>query len=182
MSTRSARGQASLFPDDPTRRPMKFRFLALLLLALSAGAVAKHVSPKQLTPVSDGVGYALTEPYVFKEKAATFTLAAGHYVLRFEDTKAWYLIGPSACMEMAVVPPKNPAAAWSDRWDCGVFLPKDASKGAAFFMIRRTPEQPHSGNGLIIDSIIRAGYGSFDFPTSKHNDAVLRERLSKLQS
>ena len=160
---------------------MKLRYSAFLLLSLSAVAAAKHVYPRSLTPVSDGVTYRLAEPYVFKEKAATFTLAPGHYQVRFEDKKAWYLIGPDHCIELGVVPPKNPAAAWSDRWSCGVLLPKDAGKGAAFFMIRRTPDKQHSGNGLIIDSIIRAGYGSFDFPTSEHNNPVLRGKLSKVQ-
>lgn len=160
---------------------MKLRYSAFLLLGLAAAAAAKHLYPQRLTPVSDGVSYRLAEPYVFKEKAATFTLAPGQYLVRFEDKKAWYLIGPDNCIELGVVPPKNPAAAWSDRWNCGILLPKDAAKGAAFFMIRRTPESPHSGNGLIVDSIVRAGYGSFDFPTSGHNDAVLRASLSRMQ-
>jgi hypothetical protein len=46
-------------------------------------------------------------------------------------------------------------------------------------MIRRTPDEKHSGNGVLIDAIIRAGYGSFDFPTSRHDDTALRSRLSR---
>lgn len=48
-------------------------------------------------------------------------------------------------------------------------------------MIRRTPDQPHSGNGWLIDEIIKAGYGRFDFPTSKHDDASFRGRLVPAQ-
>ncbi|RPI16687.1 MAG: hypothetical protein EHM60_01470 [Lysobacterales bacterium] len=151
--------------------------VVFLLASFSAAAVAKHVYPKYLEPVEDGATYELAEDYVFKEKAATFTLFEGSYVVKFEDSKAVYLIGGSQCLEMSVVPPKNPDAAWADKWDCGVFLPKDPEKGAAFFMIRRTPGQPHSGNGWLIDEIIKAGYGSFDFPTSKHDDRSLRAQL-----
>jgi hypothetical protein len=49
------------------------------------------------------------------------------------------------------------------------------------FFIRRTPDEPHSGNGLLIDSIIRAGYGSFDFPLSNRNDLRLRGQLVQRQ-
>jgi hypothetical protein len=152
-----------------------------LVLSMPAIATAKHVYPKSLDPVEDGATYALAEDYVYTEKAATFTLFAGTYVARFEDSKAVYLIGSGQCVEMSVVPPKNPAAAWAERWECGVFLPKDPEKGAALFMIRRTPEQPHTGNGWLIDEIVKAGYGSFDFPTSKHDDPLLRDRLVPAQ-
>lgn len=151
--------------------------VALLASSVAAAAAAKHVYPKNLRPVEGGATYGLDENYVFTEKAATFTLFAGHYVVAFEDSMAVYLIGGSNCLEMSVVPPKNPAAAWADKWDCGIFLPRDPGKGAAFFMIRRTPAEQHSGNGLIIDTIIRAGYGSFDFPASRHDDAALRAKL-----
>ena len=150
----------------------------VLLLALAPVALAKHVYPKHLDRVEDGVVYRLADAYVFKEKAATFTLAAGEYVQQYEDSKAIYLVGPANCLQFNVVPPKNPAGAWTDTWDCGIFLPKQASKGAAFFMIRRKHEQKYMGNGALIDAIIRAGDGSFDFPTSRHDDAVLRGRLA----
>jgi hypothetical protein len=150
----------------------------LLLLLLSTSALAKHVYPKNLEQVEDGVVYQLANDYVFKEKAATFTLAAGTYVQRYQDAKAIYLIGPANCLQFNVVPPKNPAGAWTDTWDCGIFLPKDAGKGAAFFMIRKPHEEKYMGNGALIDAIIRAGHGSFDFPTSKHNDSLLRSTLT----
>ncbi len=152
--------------------------MAMLGLLLSAVAVAKHVYPQNLTPIEGREAYRLAEDYVFQEKAATFTLFAGTYTPKYEDRRATYLIGDGPCLEMRVVPPKNPAAAWADRWGCGIYLPKDPAQGAAFFVIRRKPEQPQSGNGLLIDSIIEAGYGSFDFPTSRHDDAALRERLA----
>lgn len=162
---------------------MKNVALVVLLMVLPVAAIAKHVYPKQLKPVEQGVSYTLVENYVFTEKAATFTLASGSYVQKYEDAKAIYLIGDGKCLEFSVIPPKNPAAAWSDRWECGIFLPKDPRKGAAFFMIRRTPEKnAPSGAGAIVDAIIRAGYGSFDFPASKHNDMVLRSRLVAVAS
>ncbi len=152
---------------------------AFLLLAFTPCVLAKHVYPKNLEQVQHGVAYQLEDDYVFKEKAATFTLSAGTYVQQYEDSKAIYLIGNANCLQFNVVPPKNPAAAWTDTWDCGIFLPKDASKGAAFFMIRKKHEEKYMGNGALIDAIIRAGYGSFDFPTSKHDDMVLRVRLAR---
>ena len=156
--------------------------LGVTLAALSTAAVAKHVYPKSLTFVERGAMFSLAENYVVSEKAATFTLAAGTYVQRYEDRKAIYLIGDSQCVEMSVVPPKNPAAAWKDKWDCGIYLPKDPSVGATFFFIRRTPEKPHSGNGVLIDGIIRTGYGSFDFPMSNINDMQLRAKLLEAQA
>jgi hypothetical protein len=44
-------------------------------------------------------------------------------------------------------------------------------------MIRRTPETDTNSQGPVVGAIIRAGYGSFDFPTSKHDDALLRAKL-----
>lgn len=156
---------------------MRRWIMATALALLCTAAAAKHVYPKSLTPVADGVTFVLAESYVVSEKAATFTLATGFYVQRYEDRKAIYLIGDEQCVEMSVVPPKNPAAAWKDRWECGIYLPKDPAAGATFFFIRRTPDEPHSGNGVLIDSIIRAGYGSFDFPMSNKNDLRLRRQL-----
>lgn len=151
---------------------------ALIFVAFSTSAFAKHVYPKSLKTVQAGATYQLQENYIFKEKSATFTLYAGTYTQYYEDSKASYLIGDKNCLEMSVVPPKNPDAAWAEKWDCGIFLPKDSTKGAAFFMIRKTPDQPVDSNqGPIIDAILRAGYGSFDFPTSKQNDEVLRKNV-----
>jgi hypothetical protein len=155
------------------------RSAALLLSALVfSTAVAKSVSPRRLSPVENGLSYTLAESYVFKEKAATFTLSAGVYTEKFADKNARYLLGPGGCLEFNVVPPKNPAAAWTDTWDCGILLPKDPMIGAAFFMIRKTPEGEYrSGQGWIIDEIVKAGFGSFDFPASRQNDQVLRGKL-----
>jgi hypothetical protein len=185
MLSTSRPHRASIEADDIAMPPlqkygdtMKHFALVALLLILPTATDAKHVYPKHLRPIVQGVSYTLEEPYVFKEKAATFTLSAGVYVQKYADTKAIYLIGSKDCLEFNVVPPKNPAAAWTDRWDCGIYLPKNPAKGAAFFMIRRTPEERvRSGSGPIIDAIIKAGYGSFDFPTSKHNDTLLRSKL-----
>lgn len=159
------------------------RFTFWFALALvAAPAVAKHVYPRSLSPVASGPAYVLAQDYAVSEKAATFTLAAGTYTARYEDRVALYLIGGPNCVEMSVVPPKNPAAAWKDRWDCGIYLPKDPSQGATLFFIRKTPDQPSSGNGVLIDGIIHAGYGSFDFPMSNKNDQALRARLTAPQA
>lgn len=153
--------------------------MTVILLLIPSLAVAKHIYPSGLKQVVDGAVYELQENYIFQEKSATFTLSAGKYKHRYEDSKAIYLMGDnSACLEMRVVPPKNPEAAWSEKWDCGIFFPKDPKKGAAFFVIRKTPNAPTTSNqGPLIDAIIKAGYGSFDFPTSRHNDNILRNKL-----
>ena len=151
--------------------------IGVALILISSVALARHVYPQSLEAVEAGQAYILSEDYVLQEKAATFTLFAGRYVQRYEDAKAVYLMGDAGCFQMSVVPPKNPAASWSGRWDCGVFLPKNAKKGAAVFVVRRTPDKPHKGSGVLIDGVIRAGYGSFDFPTSGKDDPVLRSKL-----
>lgn len=158
--------------------PMK-RLLFVVLLLMPAMAFAKHVYPKSLKTVEAGAIYVLQDDYQFQEKSATFTLSAGEFKVSYEDSSAHYLIGLAPqCLEMRVVPPKYPENAWSDKWDCGIFLPKDEKKGAAFFMIRRTPDEPTKSNqGPIIDAILKAGYGSFDFPTSAKQDEVLRRKL-----
>lgn len=160
----------------PHQIMMRASICAALVL-MSSVAAAKHVYPKSLKVVDAGQTYTLLEDYVFQEKAATFTLFAGRYVQKYEDAKAVYLMGDAGCFQMSVTPPRNPGARWSDRWDCGVYLPKDADKGAAIFVVRRTPETSHEGNGALIDGIIRAGYGSFDFPTSEKDDLILRSKL-----
>lgn len=159
---------------------MPMKLISILILSLiPAVAFAKHVYPKSLKTVENGAIYVLQDDYKFQEKSATFTLSAGHFKLAYEDSKAHYLIGLTPqCLEMRVVPPKYPENAWSDKWDCGIFLPKDEKNGAAFFMIRRTPDEPEKSNqGPIIDAILKAGYGSFDFPTSMQKDNLLRSKL-----
>ncbi|KGM51899.1 hypothetical protein N800_02760 [Lysobacter daejeonensis GH1-9] len=156
------------------------RAIVIALLLVSSSALAKHVYPQHLTPVADGARYTLAEPYVFKEKAATFTLRPGEYVQHFEDRKAIYLLGGEGCADMNVVPPKQPEHAYTMTFNCGILVPKDDSKGAAFFFIRGKSQQTQS-LGLIINAIIKAGEGSFDFPTSRHDDAALRARLIRVQ-
>lgn len=156
---------------------MRSKIIVIALMLSTSPVNAKHVYPKLLEPVDNGQTFTLSEPYVYIEKGATFTLSKGTYTVRYQDSKALYLLGEGQCMEMRVVPPKNPSAAWSDAWSCGIFLPKNASKGAAFFMIRKTPVSDTNSQGPVVGAIIRAGYGSFDFPTSKHDDALLRAKL-----
>lgn len=150
----------------------------LTALSLATPVLAKSVHPRSLQPVENGARYQLSEPYVFVEKAATFTLAAGIYTAVQRDSNALYLLRNDKCLGIAVVPPKNPAGAWTDHWECGIYLPHDPKKGAAFFRIRPKQDQ-EPDYGLLIDAIIRDGYGRYDFPTSRHDDALLRSKLEK---
>ena len=154
--------------------------LAVTLLVLATSAAAKHVYPQHLDIVANGEKYSLAIDYVFKEKAATFTVRAGEYVQTYRDSKASYLIGAPNCADMNVIPPKQPEFAYTKTFNCGIYLPDDPRKGAAFFFIRAKAEGIPSG-GLIVDAIIKAGEGSFDFPTSKHDDALLRGQLTRMQ-
>ena len=153
----------------------------LTALSLATPLLAKSVHPRSLQPVENGTRYQLSEPYVFVEKAATFTLAAGIYTVVQRDSNAQYLLRNDQCLHVHIVPPKNPAAAGSADWECGIYLPHKAEKGAAFFRIR--PKQDQDPNyGLLIDAIIRDGYGRYDFPTSRHDDAELRRRLQLVEA
>ena len=157
---------------------MNARALLLLpLLGLSSLAFAASVNPKRLQAVAEGAVYRLAEPWSYQEKAATFTLKPGDYVLRYEDAKAAYLIGADLCVDLYVVPPKQPEMANTQSFHCGIYLPKDPAASASFFFIRG--KAPHyDGMGPIVNAIIRAGEGSFDFPTSRRGDARLRAQLA----
>lgn len=154
-------------------------YTGLTVLALATPVAAKSVHPRSLQNVENGARYVLSEPYVYVEKAATFTLAPGIYTVVQRDAKAQYLLRGDKCLGIRVVPPKNPAAAWSDDWECGIYLPHATEKGAAFFRIRPAQDQAPD-YGLLIDAIIRDGYGRYDFPTARHDDAELRRRLQPL--
>ena len=147
-----------------------------MLLTLSPLAFAASVNPKRLAVVESGAVYRLAEPWSYREQAATFTLKPGDYVLRYEDAKAAYLLGEGACVDMHVVPPKQPEMANTQAFPCGIYLPKDAKANASFFFIRG--QAPHYREmGPVVNAIIKAGEGSFDFPTSRRGDAHLRGQL-----
>lgn len=148
----------------------------ILAISLPSLLAAKSIHPRSLQLVENGNRYTLSEPYVYVEKAATFTLAAGTYTVFQRDSNALFLLRNDKCLGISVVPPKNPAGAWSDNWECGIYLPHNPEKGAAFFRIRPKAEQDPN-YGLLINAIIRDGYGRYDFPTSRHDDALLRQRL-----
>lgn len=148
-----------------------------LLLPLSSPALAASVNPKRLQVVEAGATYRLAEPWSYQEKAATFTLKPGDYVLHFEDAKAAYLLGEGACVDMHVVPPKQPEMANTQSFPCGIYLPKDANASASFFFIRGQAPR-YQEMGPIVNAIIKAGEGSFDFPTSRRGDARLRAQLT----
>lgn len=134
------------------------------------------VHPRHLTPVENGPSYVLAEDFVAVEKAATFTLKAGTYLVAFEDERALYLLGGLNCLEMRVVPPKQPDRAYTMPFTCGVYFPKAEAEQARFFVVRGTQPQ-HREMGLLINFIIQAGEGSFDYPISKKAVVDLRPRL-----
>lgn len=156
---------------------MRASFAPFVVVALLLGAPAlggKH--PRNLVRLENGPSYVLAEDFVATEKAATFTLKAGTYVASFEDSLALYLLGGANCLEMHVVPPKQPEHAYTQPFTCGVYYPKSGSEPARFFVVRGAlPRNPEMG--LIVNWIIKAGEGSFDYPISKKNVIGLRDRL-----
>lgn len=148
--------------------------ISALLLLVATAAHARH--PRNLTPLQNGGSYVLAEDFVATEKAATFTLKAGTYVAAFEDERALYLLGRADCLEMRVVPPKQPERAYTQPFDCGVYFPKVESEQARFFAVRAA--HPRRGEfGLIVDAIVAAGAGSFDYPISAKRVVDLRPKL-----
>lgn len=133
--------------------------------------------PRYLTLVPDGIAYVLAEDFTATEKAATFTLKAGTYTTLFEDRTGYYLLGDADCLEMRVVPPKQPEHAYTMPFNCGVHLPKDVSEPARFFVIRAAIP-PNREYGLIVNAIIKAGEGGFNYPIAAKYVVGLRERLS----
>ena len=145
------------------------------LLGSPLQAVATH--PRYLTLVDEGTVYTLGEDFTATEKAATFTLKAGTYTTLFEDRGGYYLLGAENCLEMRVVPPKQPEHAYTMPFNCGVHLPRDAQEPARFFVIRAAiPRNPEFG--VLINAIIKAGEGGFNYPISAKHVVGLRERLS----
>ena len=113
------------------------------------------------------------------EKAATFTLKAGTYVAAFEDEQALYLLGEADCLEMHVVPPRQPEHAYTMPFSCGIYLPKAEGGQALFFSVRGAA--PRTEFGWIVNAIIEAGEGSFNYPISRKHVIGLRPRLHVTQ-
>ena len=154
------------------------KLLLSTLLFVSPASFAKH--PRSLTVIEQGASYILSEDFVVSEKAATFTLKAGTYVAAFEDSKALYLLGGADCLEMHVVPPKQPEFAYTKPFNCGIYYPKAEDGQALFFYIREA--LPRSEFGLIVNAIIKAGEGGFNYPISKKQVVGLRSRLHTVQA
>jgi hypothetical protein len=153
---------------------MKFVPLIVGLLAVVPVALAKN--PRNLQQIEHGPAYVLAENFVATEKAATFTLKAGTYVAKFEDSKATYLLGDANCLEMRVVPPKQPELAYAMPFNCGIYFPKAATESATFFSIRAAiPRNPEIG--WLINAIIKSGEGSFNYPISRKRVVDLRSKL-----
>jgi len=152
--------------------------IVVLGVLLAGGASARGVHPRHLDPVPAGALHRLAEDFVFSEKAATFTLAAGEYRVAFEDRRARYLVGAHDCLSMRVVPPRQPEAAYTMPFDCGIKLPKDPAQPADVFVIRDAPRPESLGQGVLIDAIIRGGSGKFDFPARLPDGAALRAALT----
>jgi hypothetical protein len=154
---------------------MKIVPLLVGLLAAMPVALAKH--PRNLQLVEHGPAYVLAENFVATEKAATFTLKAGTYVAKFEDSKATYLLGDANCLEMLVVPPKQPEFAHTTPFNCGIYYPKAATESATFFAIRAAiPRNPEIG--WLINAIIKSGEGGFNYPISRKRVVDLRSKLT----
>ncbi len=155
---------------------VRHAFLLLVLLCLAPWVQAASVNPKRLQVVEGGTTYRLQEAWSMQEKAATFILKPGDYLVRFEDAQALYLVGPDGCADLHVVPPKQPEMANTQTFPCGIYLPKDAAKPASFFFVRGKAPR-YAELGPVVNAIIKSGEGSFDFPTSRRGDARLRALL-----
>lgn len=149
--------------------------VAATLLCATPAVAAKH--PRNLKPIENGPAYVLAEDFIATEKAATFTLKAGTYVASFEDSRAIYLLGSGECLEMRVVPPKQPEHAYTMPFVCGIYYPKSEKEPARFFAIRGDLPR-HAEMGLLVNWIIKAGEGSFDFPISAKRVIGLRAKLA----
>ena len=67
----------------------------------------------------------------------------------------------------------------TQHFPCGIVLPKDTGKPASLFFIRG--KAPHyDGMGPVVNAIIKAGEGSFDFPTGRRGDDRLRALLAPM--
>jgi hypothetical protein len=157
---------------------MKTKLSLIALLAWSPAALAVH--PRNLTPIENGAKYVLVQDYVATEKAATFTLKAGTYVAAFENRDALFLVGSPNCLGMHVVPPKQPEHAYTMQFNCGVYYPKDESTQARFFYIRGAiPPNPEFG--WLLNAIVKAGEGAFQYPIAARYVVGLRLKLHASQ-
>ncbi|HWS39723.1 MAG TPA: hypothetical protein VN247_00365 [Arenimonas sp.] len=115
-----------------------------------------------------------------QEKAATFTLKPGKYLATFEDKDAVYLLGDPDCLEMYVVPPKQPEYAYTQPFNCGIMIPKIATKPATFFAI--AGKQPRFEEmGAVINYLIQRDEGRFNFPINSKYVVGLRDKVVELQ-
>jgi hypothetical protein len=156
---------------------MYTRLVAVALLFASSVAHAEH--PRNLVPIESGPRYVLAQDFLSTEKAATFTLKAGSYVAAFENRNALFLLGEANCLELHVVPPKQPEHAYTMPFNCGIYYPKQEGGQALFFYIRG--ESRPTEFGLIVNAIIKAGEGSFNYPIAKKNVVGLRQQLQLAQ-
>lgn len=160
-------------------RAWSFTCCLVALVGVPSRALAEH--PRNLTPIQDGATYVLAEDFVATEKAATFTLKAGQYIAALENDKAIFLLGGPECLEMHVVPPKQPEHAYTQAFTCGIHYPKAATEQARFFVVRAPiPRDPEFG--VLVNMIIKAGEGNFDYPISKKSVVDLRPRLTVVES
>lgn len=150
------------------------RAVAVLALALASNTSdARSVNPKHLNKVEPPVVYTLAHDVAVEGYNITYTVRAGAYTLRYEDSKGQYLIGEGDCLHLDIHSPKMTG---SNDWNCGLYLPKKADRGASFYRIRpavgTNPEM-----GPVVNAIIRYGYGSFDWP-DKAESMQLRNELT----
>lgn len=136
-----------------------FALLALLYAAASGSVAAKSVNPKHLKTVEPPVAYRLDAEVSAEGYNVTYTVKPGTYLLRYRDSRGSYLLGEGQCLHVHIHSPKSQSH--SD-YECGLFLPHDAGKGASFYRIR--PAAGHQpGMGPVVNWMIAYGTGSFDW-------------------
>jgi hypothetical protein len=156
---------------------MKRHSIPLLLALIPALVLAKH--PRNMKPIEPQRHYQLQEDFTAKEKAATFTLRSGTYTAGFEDAQAIYLLGRPDCLEMHVVPPKQPEMAYTQSFNCGIMIPKSELAPATFFAIAgKLPQFQEAG--FLINWMIRRDEGRFNFPIKQKFVVGLRAKIGPL--
>jgi hypothetical protein len=142
------------------------------LACVTTSLQARSVNPKHLTEINPPIEYQLSVDVPVEGYNITFTLRAGTYMLSYKDSKGVYLLGQGQCMHWDIHSPKMTG---SNDFPCGIYLPNDTSRGASFYVIRaKTGTNPDAG--VLVNSIIRYNYGSFDWPEKKESQE-LRSKL-----
>lgn len=135
--------------------PLLFCLSALLTLP----AAAKSANPKHLKAVDPPIAYRLDAEVSAEGYNITYTVKPGTYLLRYRDSRGAYLLGEGPCLHVHIHSPKSQG---HNDYECGLYLPDDAGKGASFYRIR--PAAGHQpAIGPVVNWMIAYGTGSFDW-------------------